>query len=634
MWIAEELYNNNITGYIKAYQGSTLVWNKNMIQYLYIQSNAETSTVTLANNQKTRQWDINYSYDSVNWYSFTTGMTLTIRQNEAVLFKGINDPSLMNLVNGWITDSSAVGGKRPSGYYSGITIDGNVNIGGKVNSLIAGDYVDNISSYDDDYVFAGLFNNCSAITHVNKFILPPIQGRGLYYALFKDCINLTDVPSNLGNGFFYGAPYMFENCSALTYADIILASSTTTDANCQGMFQNCTSLTKAPTLMMSDGNFERMFENCRNLNEITCYIPYPSDPSDYDKFSYFAWNVSGSGTFYNYSNTTWEQNYQRPISGGYETFTKGYPIGWTVVEDIPLQSISISGETTVTATATYTVNYTPSNTTETGVTWSIVSGSQYASIDSSTGVLTAINGASGDTVVIRATSIVHSDITADKTLSVSYPSIDFTKKNWWHGTYQFELPTRWNNNYYLEFDYYGTVTANTSTAIIVQTNTSPMEVRLNQRGFFFDIHYPNSTTNATVKSTDYDKRIMKSSGINTAYDGRKCTMRLCCGTTGRAKIVDISGTTILDQTTSVASQNYCTTKDYVFKFVAPYTPVPDWHSSDVRIYDSNNTLIHNFQLYQNPNSNNEYQYYDRITETWYPNINSSGVITDVTTTDR
>ena len=94
----------------------------------------------------------------------------------------------------------------------------------------------------------------------------------------------------------------------------------------------------------------------------------------------------------------------------------------TLTEDVELQSLSIVGESTVVGTeAMYSVNYTPENTNQRGVVWSIVSGGEYSSIDSSTGKLTVRSGAQSSVVVIKATSAKNSAIYAEKSISVSYP---------------------------------------------------------------------------------------------------------------------------------------------------------------------------------------------------------------------
>ena len=91
----------------------------------------------------------------------------------------------------------------------------------------------------------------------------------------------------------------------------------------------------------------------------------------------------------------------------------------TITFLLPLQSLAIIGESSVSGAGRYSVVYTPAATYERSVVWSIVSGSEYASIDQ-TGLVTAIEGASENSVTIRATSTTHASIYAEKTISVTY----------------------------------------------------------------------------------------------------------------------------------------------------------------------------------------------------------------------
>ena len=96
----------------------------------------------------------------------------------------------------------------------------------------------------------------------------------------------------------------------------------------------------------------------------------------------------------------------------------------TIVEkvDVALTGLTVSGPSSVNDAsnqAKFSVTYSPANTTLRGVNWSIASGSVYASIDAD-GNLTVKNGASGNTVTIRATSAADSSIYADKAVTVTY----------------------------------------------------------------------------------------------------------------------------------------------------------------------------------------------------------------------
>lgn len=96
----------------------------------------------------------------------------------------------------------------------------------------------------------------------------------------------------------------------------------------------------------------------------------------------------------------------------------------TVIDkvDIDITGLGILGPSTVndvSNTAQFQVTYSPSNTTQRSITWSVVSGSDYASIDE-TGLLTVKGGANGSTVKIRATSKDNSSVYAEKSVTVTY----------------------------------------------------------------------------------------------------------------------------------------------------------------------------------------------------------------------
>ena len=91
----------------------------------------------------------------------------------------------------------------------------------------------------------------------------------------------------------------------------------------------------------------------------------------------------------------------------------------TITGDRPIEAITIIGEDSIIGTAQYNVRMYPYNTTDRGIIWSIDSGGNYATINSE-GVLSALEGADENEVVIRATSSADATITATKTISVSF----------------------------------------------------------------------------------------------------------------------------------------------------------------------------------------------------------------------
>lgn len=101
----------------------------------------------------------------------------------------------------------------------------------------------------------------------------------------------------------------------------------------------------------------------------------------------------------------------------------GAPYGRvTPAEDTPITGLGISGPSSVVGgegAAQYIADYTPATTSQRAVSWSIVSGSAYATIDTS-GVVSILRGASSSAVTIRVTSVVNPSIFAEKTISVTY----------------------------------------------------------------------------------------------------------------------------------------------------------------------------------------------------------------------
>lgn len=111
----------------------------------------------------------------------------------------------------------------------------------------------------------------------------------------------------------------------------------------------------------------------------------------------------------------------------------------TVIDkvDIDITGLGILGPSTVndvSNTAQFQVTYSPSNTTQRSITWSVVSGSDYASIDGN-GKLTVKSNAKGNEVKVRATSTDKPNIYAEKSVNVTYfsaeVSISFQKDSIW-----------------------------------------------------------------------------------------------------------------------------------------------------------------------------------------------------------
>ena len=91
----------------------------------------------------------------------------------------------------------------------------------------------------------------------------------------------------------------------------------------------------------------------------------------------------------------------------------------TLSQDVAVTNLAVTAGYPSRNKIKLSVVYTPANTSEIGVTWSITSGSSYATIDQS-GVLSVLDNASSSSVTVRATSIYRPAIYGELTLTVSY----------------------------------------------------------------------------------------------------------------------------------------------------------------------------------------------------------------------
>lgn len=86
-----------------------------------------------------------------------------------------------------------------------------------------------------------------------------------------------------------------------------------------------------------------------------------------------------------------------------------------------LTGISVNAPSTISGkTYALTVVYNPINSSKTGVRWKILTGSNYARVNSETGILTILENANASSITVEATSIHDSSISATKTIHVTY----------------------------------------------------------------------------------------------------------------------------------------------------------------------------------------------------------------------
>lgn len=93
----------------------------------------------------------------------------------------------------------------------------------------------------------------------------------------------------------------------------------------------------------------------------------------------------------------------------------------TDLVDVPVTAISIIANDYYVGTKyALAVQYTPLKTSNRGVKWTITSGSEYAAIDASTGVITIFESANMSPVTVKATSLYTNSVYDTKTIQLLY----------------------------------------------------------------------------------------------------------------------------------------------------------------------------------------------------------------------
>ena len=142
------------------------------------------------------------------------------------------------------------------------------NVYGNIMSLICGDTFANATDAGNN-TFEYLFNY-SALNSAEHLVLPATTlAEGCYSSMFENCTSLTSAPSILPATILTDGcyEYMFMGCASLTTAPELPAT-TLADSCYRYMFHGCTSLTTAPELpatTLADECYGGMFHGCTSL---------------------------------------------------------------------------------------------------------------------------------------------------------------------------------------------------------------------------------------------------------------------------------------------------------------------------------------------------------------------------------
>lgn len=207
--------------------------------------------------------------------------------------------------NNGVTTSSAY--KNNYSFFD-IPYDVECNVYGNIMSLINGDnFVGTGLSSDNIAAFVQIFkpsntSDGSGIVDASNLILPTGNVIGCFRAMFAGCRKMTKAPKEVN----------ITNVSGATH-------------KCYYMFENCISLTTAPTLpanYVNNYDYQYMFSGCTSLTSCTCLLGSPTFGSSGGKCYYMFRNITTSGTL-TVSKTSW-------TSGRWTQSATAVPTTWTI----------------------------------------------------------------------------------------------------------------------------------------------------------------------------------------------------------------------------------------------------------------------------------------------------------------
>ena len=152
-------------------------------------------------------------------------------------------------------------------------------------------------------LFYGLFEDCTSLTKAPILPATTLLNDSCYAYMFSGCQSLTKAPELPATTLVLNCyAHMFSGCQSLTKAPALPA--TTLIGYCYGyMFSGCQSLTKAPELpatTLGERCYINMFSGCRSLKEVRISATKTAT----DALNGWLQNVSATGDFYCDPNAT------------------------------------------------------------------------------------------------------------------------------------------------------------------------------------------------------------------------------------------------------------------------------------------------------------------------------------------
>ena len=329
VYVAMNPTNNSVKFVVEGYDGRTYIKTatSNLQAGLFYHPTLTTSCIFNAKSTPLTFEAIENC--EIKFHNYAAGsLHYTIEGGESGEFQSYGDPDKsFTLTAGqkvsFYGDNATYGDCHETPEGSTFEISGDCYVYGNIMSMISStDYTD-LKELPEDGNFIYLFNGCSHLkSHPDKQLLLPATTltNTCYCLMFNNCSSLTKAPALPATALEqYCYSGMFWGCTSLTKAPALPA--TTLAEYCyDAMFGNCTSLTKAPDLpatTLVEGCYGYMFISCTNLSSVKCLATNISATGCTEKWLE---DVASSGTFTKAAGVAWGEG------------MSGIPSGWTVVE--------------------------------------------------------------------------------------------------------------------------------------------------------------------------------------------------------------------------------------------------------------------------------------------------------------
>ena len=218
--------------------------------------------------------DVEYSYDNVEWETWTKDFGINLQQGDIVYVRNKNNTLSQSESN-----------------YFYFTMVKDFDVTGDINCMINGANL-------TDYCFYKLFYNCGGLNEAPELLATTLADN-CYKSMFEGCSFMKIAPelpaTTLRNNCYTN---MFKNCKALVEPPVELPALSLVESCYDSMFAGCVNLKEGPELLaltLANGCYKNMFSGCIKLSKLDISYMGAFDTSYFENW---VDGVANTGTIY------------------------------------------------------------------------------------------------------------------------------------------------------------------------------------------------------------------------------------------------------------------------------------------------------------------------------------------------